>query len=168
MQTPLKENLLSDLKAFTLADGARHEQCPAEGLERDRGGAAGKWSAGFHQVSATGCDLGHQAPKHPMLGSKLYEPGARVVPWYTIFNPLPEGRREFVVRLKCADDAHAADDLSADMFPGAEVWEGARFVAALPREGFPRGQQGDDVVTVRPGCRIASEARLLPIWSRRR
>ena len=71
------------------------------------------------------------------------------MPWYDIFNRLPDGRREFVVRIKCADDAHASDDVSADMFPGAEVWEGKRFVALLPPEGFPRERQGDDVVTVR-------------------
>ena len=72
------------------------------------------------------------------------------MPWYSIMHRLPDGRHELVVRIKCADDARAADDLSADMFPGAEVWEGRRFVAALPGEGFPRGEQGDDVVTVRP------------------
>ncbi len=71
------------------------------------------------------------------------------MPWYSIVNPLPGGRRELIVRIKCADDAHAADDLSADMFPGAEVWQGTRFVAALPPPGFPRGEQGDSVVTVR-------------------
>jgi hypothetical protein len=72
------------------------------------------------------------------------------MPWYSIMNPLPDGRHEFVVRIKCADDGQAADDLSADMFPGAEVWEGKRFVAALPPRHFPRGEQGDAVVTVRP------------------
>lgn len=72
------------------------------------------------------------------------------MPWYSIMNPLPGGRHELLVRIKCADDARAADDRSADMFPGAEVWEGKRFVAALPPRHFPRGDQGDDVVTVRP------------------
>lgn len=72
------------------------------------------------------------------------------MPWYNIVNPLPDGRREFLVRIKCADDAHASDDLSADMFPGAEVWDGTRFVARLSPEGFPRGPQGDYEVTVRP------------------
>ncbi len=72
------------------------------------------------------------------------------MPWYSIFNPLPDGRRELVVRIKCADDLQAADDLSADMFPGAEVWDGRRFVAALPPHHFPRGNQGDQVVKARP------------------
>ena len=72
------------------------------------------------------------------------------MPWYSIFNPLADGRRELVVRIKCPDDAAAADDLSADMFPGAEVWEGKRFVAVLPPAHFPRGRQVDGVVVVRP------------------
>jgi len=72
------------------------------------------------------------------------------VRWYSIKSRQPDGRLELIVRIQCADDAQAADDVSADMFPGAEVWEGRRFVAALAREGFPRGKQGDDVVTIRP------------------
>lgn len=72
------------------------------------------------------------------------------MPWYSIVHPLPEGRHDLIVRIKCADDAHAADDLSADMFPGAEVWEGNRFVAALPPLGFPRGDQADAKVRVPP------------------
>jgi hypothetical protein len=72
------------------------------------------------------------------------------VPWYSIVKPRPDGRHELIVRIKCADDAHAADDRSADMFPGAEVWEGKRFVAALPPRHFPRGPQADSVVTLRP------------------
>ncbi len=71
------------------------------------------------------------------------------MPWYSIVNPLPGGRHELIVRINCVDDAHAADDLSADMFPGAEVWEGKRFVAALPPPHFPRGEQHDSVVTIR-------------------
>jgi hypothetical protein len=82
----------------------------------------------------------------------------RAVPWYNIVNQLPDGRRELVVRIKCADDAHAADDLAADMFPSAEVWDGPRFVAALPKEGFPRGEQGDDVVTIRPSRSVRESA----------
>jgi hypothetical protein len=72
------------------------------------------------------------------------------VPWYRIVQPLPDGGHELLVRLKCANDAQAADDLSADMFPGAEVWEGSRFVAALPPAHFPRNKQGDTTVWVRP------------------
>ena len=72
------------------------------------------------------------------------------MPWYSITNPLPDGRRELVVRIKCPDDATAADDLSAEMFPGAEVWEGSRFVAALAPRHFPKGEQSDAVVLVRP------------------
>lgn len=70
------------------------------------------------------------------------------MPWYRIVNTLPDGRQELIVRIFCVDDTHAADDLSADMFPGAEVWEGKRFVAALPPPDFPRGDQGDGVVTI--------------------
>ena len=69
------------------------------------------------------------------------------MPWYNIVQPLPNGRHELLVRIKCADDAHAADDLSAGMFPGAEVWEGSRFVAALPPLGFGSGKEGGD-----PAC----------------
>ena len=72
------------------------------------------------------------------------------MPWYSIINPLADGRHELIVRIKCADDDRAADDRSADMFPGAQVWEGRRFVAALPPRHFPRGEQGDGVVRVRP------------------
>jgi len=54
------------------------------------------------------------------------------VRWYSIKSRQPDGRLELIVRIQCADDAQAADDVSADMFPGAEVWEGWRFVAALP------------------------------------
>jgi len=72
------------------------------------------------------------------------------MPWYSITNPLPDGGRELVVRIKCPDDATAADDLSADTFPDADAWEGTRFVATLAPRHFPRGEQGDAVVLVRP------------------
>src|ERR1700712_4650220 len=84
----------------------------------------------------------------------LYRPLGRdpegAMPWYSILNPLPDGRRQLVVRIKCVTDATASDDLSADMFPGAEVWESTRFVATLAPRHFPRGEQGDTVVLVRP------------------
>lgn len=88
------------------------------------------------------------------------------MPWYSIVNPLPDGRRELVVRIKCPDDAQAADDLSADMFPGAQIWEGTRFVAALPPRHFPRGQQGDGVVTVRPALDAGRQQRPQALGSR--
>ena len=72
------------------------------------------------------------------------------MPWYSVVSRRPDGSHELIVRLKCADDAQAADDVSADMFPGAEVWEGRRFVGVLPPLNFPRGEQHDDLVTVRP------------------
>ena len=80
------------------------------------------------------------------------------MPWYSIVNALPGGRRELVVLIKCADDADAADDLSADMFPGAQVWQGRRLVAVLPPPGFPRGDTGDRVVTIRQRDLVQSAA----------
>jgi hypothetical protein len=57
------------------------------------------------------------------------------MPWYSIVDPLPDGRHQLIARIKCADDARAADDLSADAFPGAEVWYGERLVVALAPAG---------------------------------
>jgi hypothetical protein len=63
------------------------------------------------------------------------------MPWDSITSPLPDGgARELAVRIKCPDDATAADDLSADMFPGADVWEGTRFGPPSPRH-FPRASK---------------------------
>ncbi len=57
------------------------------------------------------------------------------MPWYSIVQPLPDGRSDLLVRIKCADDAQAADALSAAMFPTAQVWEGTRYIATLPPLG---------------------------------
>ena len=52
--------------------------------------------------------------------------------WYSFYELLPDGRRNLLARLVCRSDAHAADEVSASMFPEAQVFEGGRLVATLP------------------------------------
>jgi hypothetical protein len=70
------------------------------------------------------------------------------MPWYSITNPLPDGGREPVVRVKCPDDATATDNLSARRVPRRGRLEGTHFMASLPPRHFPGGERGDAVVLV--------------------
>lgn len=57
------------------------------------------------------------------------------MPWYDFMKTLPGGQHEMLGRLHCTNDAQATDDLSAAMYPEAQVWQGRRFVGALPPLG---------------------------------
>ncbi len=69
--------------------------------------------------------------------------------WYAIRQRLAEGRSELLARISCPDDKSAMDDLSAGLFPGAEVWEGQRHVGTLRTEAWTAARSESDTVLLR-------------------
>ena len=54
------------------------------------------------------------------------------MPPYTYLLPLPDGGHQLLARANCANDLQATDDLSACLYPEAQVWQGERLVGTLP------------------------------------